>query len=137
MKITIIKEEEIELIFLDVEVNVRYWEDAEVNGIEDKEGNLIPCRVGDSWRPLIHIDSGVIINWTTGVKASIHYKVCDAGLYTITDLDGDIVYGSHEGYVPKVMCPEGNGYEDYIIMNIDEEGRISNWNPLLCEDLAK
>lgn len=137
MKIKILKEEEIDLVFLVVDARVRYWEDATVNGVEDTEGSLIPCRVGDSWCPKIHIDSGVIINWKKGIKASIHYKVCDAGTYMLTDLDGDVIYDRHEEYVPKAMCPKENGYGDYIIMDIDEEGRIANWNPLLCQNLEE
>ena len=27
-----------------------------------------------------------------------------------------------------MMCPEGGGYGDYIIMKIDENGVIRNWN---------
>jgi hypothetical protein len=27
------------------------------------------------------------------------------------------------------MCPEGNGYGDYVIMKVDAEGRIANWRP--------
>ncbi len=33
------------------------------------------------------------------------------------------------GYVPSIMCPEGNGYGDYVIMKVDAEGRIANWRP--------
>ena len=34
---------------IEVNAGVRYWEDAIVNGVEDSEGDLIPCREGDLW----------------------------------------------------------------------------------------
>ena len=71
-----------------VSANVRYWEDSYVNGVKDEEGTLIPCREGDSWKPEIDVDTGQIMNWEKGKTADIHYKVCDAGIYTLMDTDG-------------------------------------------------
>ena len=35
-----------------------------------------------------------------------------------------------EGYVPDIMCPGDVPDGDYVIMDIDEKGKISNWkNP--------
>lgn len=48
MKITIKVEKEVEIKTLEVRAGVRYWEDATVNGNEDSEGELIPCREGDN-----------------------------------------------------------------------------------------
>lgn len=117
---------EVEMKTLSVVANVRYWEDAEVNGVEDEHGDLIPCREGDTWRPEIDIDSGVITNWKQGTTAKIHYKVCDAGVYTVKDPDG-YVWMEINGYVPATMSPADNGYGDYIIMNVDENGKIEDW----------
>ena len=79
IELTVKKEFEVETLLIDA--NVRYWEDATVNGVSDDDGDLIPCREGDSWRPIINIDSGLITNWEKGKDASIHYKVCDDGEY--------------------------------------------------------
>ena len=111
---------------LDVFAEVRYFEDATVNGVEDKNGDLMPCMNGDVWSPSIDIDSGIIINWEQGKKAEVHYKVCDAGSYYILDENQEEIL-SIEGYVPDVMCPKGNGYGDYIKMDIDEDGKILDW----------
>ncbi len=124
--------QEIEVKTLHVEAVVRYWQDAYVNGVTDEEGNLIPCRDGDSWRPIIDIETGIIINWTHGIKADIHYKVCDEGTYTLKDSDGEEVIKIN-GYVPNLMSPKANGYGDYIIMDIDEVGVIQHWNPDLSD----
>jgi hypothetical protein len=40
---------------------------------------------------------------------------------------------SHDGYVPKIMCPTENGYSDYVIMDIDRDGKIANWKADLSD----
>ena len=125
---TIIKiKQEVEIKTLVVEAGVRYWEDGEVNGIEDTEGNLIPCRQGDCWCPHIDIDSGIITNWTKGTKANVHYKVCDSGNYFLNDENGAQILSIEDDYVPSILCPKEKGYGDYIIMGIDENGQIQGW----------
>lgn len=127
MKTTIKITKEVELKTLEVKANVRYWEDSEVDGVEDVDGNLIPCRVGDLWCPIIDIDSGVITNWKQGTKADVHYKVCDEGKYYIKDEEGNVVSSIENDYVPNILSQKENGYGDYIIMDIDENGKISDW----------
>ena len=134
MKIKLKIEKEFEVKYLLAEVGARYWEDATVNGVEDTEGKLIPCRNGDYWKPLIEIESGLITNWTQGVKAEIHYKCCDDGVYRLLDKDR-IEIKSIDGYVPKIMCPKENGYGDYVIMDIDTNGQIQKWRSDLSDFL--
>src|SRR5688572_3230134 len=129
MKAKIMVEKEVEIKTLSVRAGVRYWEDAKIDGVEDEAGDLIPCRDEDYWCPEIDIDKGVITNWK-GCKAEIHYKVCDDGTYTLKDAEGNVIK-EIEGYVPDIMCPEDNGYGDYIIMKVDEAGKIANWKPLI------
>jgi len=128
MKLTVKKTVEVEVERLIVSANVRYWEDATIDGKEDKDGALVPCRVGENWCPIIDLKTGVIINWKQGVVADIHYKICDAGVYELADPDGAIV-SKIDGYVPDMLCPEENGYGDYIIMHVDENGCISGFKP--------
>src|SRR5690606_522627 len=117
---------------LKVEAKVRYWEDASVDGVEDTNGTLIPCRKGDLWCPLIDIDSGRITNWGQWKVAEIHYKICDEGTYTLLDENGNEVKRI-EGYVPGLLAIEDSGYGDYIIINVNEDGLINDWNPDLSE----
>jgi len=127
MKVNVKVKKEVEVKYLQVAAEVRYWEDAMVNGVEDTEdGDNIPCKVGDLWKPLIDIDNGVILNWTKGVTADIHYKVCDCGIYTLLDENSEFV-AEKDGYVPDIMSPKEQGYGDYIIMDIDEDGNIAKW----------
>lgn len=124
-RINVLKRESIDVRYLQAECCVRYWEDAILNGEEDTDGK-IPCRCGDVWAPLIDLDSGKILNWTDGIEADIHYKVCDAGKYSLLDENKKIVQAI-EGYVPDIMCPEGAGYGDYVIMKVGRDGVIQNW----------
>lgn len=119
-------EKEFDVKYLSAKIGPRYWEDAKVNGVEDKDGDLIPCRYGEYWRPLIDIESGTIINWTKGKEASIHYKCCEDGEYKLLDENRDEIK-SIEGYVPNIMCPKENGYGDYVIMDVDMDGKIQDW----------
>lgn len=132
MKVKLKIEKEFEVKYLQVKAGARYWEDAIVDGVEDTEGSLIPCREGDYWCPLIELESGIIKNWEHGKKASVHFKVCDDGEYSLLDLNKEVVK-SIDGYVPDIMSPKESGYGDYIIMDIDENGKISNWRVKLDE----
>jgi hypothetical protein len=118
--------------FLKVEAGVRYWEDATVNGTEDEDGSLIPFRSGDAWAPTIDLDSGCVVDWPADTTARVHYKVCDDGTYALLNEAGDIVR-KVEGYVPAILSPGGDGYGDYIIMEIDGAGAITNWRVTLDE----
>jgi hypothetical protein len=105
MKTTIKIEQEVDVKFMIVQANVRYWEDGEVNGIEDTEGDLMPCRDGDNWSPTIEIETGRITNWKQGTKASIHYKVCDRCFFQLQDVNDRIVIEVN-GYVPGCLSPK-------------------------------
>ena len=124
MKANIQIQKTVEAKTLHASLRVRYWEDAEVDGVEDVDGTLIPCRNGDRWEIDIDIDSGVILNWEKGKTAKIHYKVCDEGDYAIYDDSGELIY-SFDGYVPTSFSNEG--YGDYVIFDIDSDGKISPW----------
>ena len=127
MKVVIMIEKEVELKTLLVDVEPRYWEDSTVNGVEDTEGGLIPCRNGENWQLTIDIESGIIENWEKGITAKIHYKVCDAGFYKLLDDEGNCVLEKY-GYVPKILDLYDDSYGDYIILDIGGDGKISNWN---------
>jgi hypothetical protein len=126
MKITLKTEKDFEIKTLRVVAEVRYWEDATLNGKDDEEGNM-PCRKDIHWCPDIDIETGKILNWVTGNVAKLHYKVCDRCHWVVLDKNNEIVLQSIDDYVPKTLCPDGNGYGDYIKMTINSEGYIQNW----------
>lgn len=126
MKVKLKIEKTYEAKWLCVSAGVRYWEDATVNDVEDEAGDLIPCRNGERWEPRINVETGEIVNWQKGVKAKIHYKICDDGIYTLKDAEQNQII-ARDSYVISSLCPDENGYGDYIIMNVDENGMIANW----------
>lgn len=128
MKITLKIEKEFEVKTLLVKAGVLYWEDSEVNGEPDTEsGDNVPCKVGGLWMPEIDIETGKILNWKQGTTANIHYKVADCCGWELKDVHGVIITEAEDGYVPKTLCPKDDGYGDYIIMDIDENGVIKDW----------
>lgn len=46
---------------------------------------------------------------------------------SIADSEGNILL-TKDGYVPNILDVERDSYGDYIILNIDENGKIANWN---------
>lgn len=127
MKTTIKVYKEVEITTLAVQAHVRYWDDAEINGESHESGETVPCKKGDLWCPFIDVDSGMILEWPKGTTAKIHFKVCDEGTYHLHDESGSIVLSIEEDHVPSILCPKESGYGDYIIMDIDENGKIQNW----------
>lgn len=115
--------------YLSVQAGVRYWEDATIDGIEDINGNLIPCRKGGFWTPIIRLEDGHIENWPSGICASIYYKVCDQGEYFLLNEELAHVGKWHGYYVPdEFLCHGGErGYGDYIILDIDAHGFVKDW----------
>lgn len=109
---------------IEVEAEVRYWEDARVNGVEDEDGSRIPGRIGDLWKVRIDLLDGIVEGWPEGVEADIHYKVCDQGEYWLTSDDKRIA--KWKGYyVPDdFLCHGSDGFGDYIILSVAIGGGI-------------
>ncbi len=127
MEIEVTVKKKVNAVYLKAECSVRYWDDGEVNGVADEEdAPTIPFARGDAWAPLIEIDPGIIVDWPHSRTASVHYKVCDDGKYTLLDADREELI-SIVGYVPRIMSPKENGYGDYVIMDIGPDGLISDW----------
>jgi len=113
--------------YLLVDAEPRYWEDAKVNNEIDEDGSLIPCREKEKWQPLIDILKGQIINWEQGKIAKIHYKVCDQGEYFLLDENKDKIAKYYSFYVPDILSPKRDGYGDYIILDVNQDGFIDGF----------
>lgn len=126
--------------YIHLDVGVRYWEDASINGEPDEYGEIpfrfgvpdehgnVPIRFGDRWKPVIDFNTGEVIGWPKedNITAEIHYKVCDDGIYTLTDAELTKM-AVLEDYVPEFLDIGDNGFGDYIIMTIGSDGFIHNW----------
>jgi len=132
MKIKVKVTKEVDVKYLKVSANVRYPEDASVDGVEDENGELMPLMDDETWCPVIDLETGIIIDWPKGTTADVHYKVCDDGEYHLLDADKNSVI-KIDGYVPGMLAPKGGGYGDYIILEIDGEGKIDCFKPDLSE----
>lgn len=122
-------------MFIEVEAGVRYWEDGCLDGQDDVDGKM-PLRKEDAWCPIIALDTGRIVDWPQGHTAYVHYKVCDDGLYWLLDAQRRRIATWRGHYVPNAfLCPTENGYGDYIIFGIDENGQVQHWTrPCVDED---
>lgn len=113
---------------IEVAAEVRYWEDATVNGVVDEHGALIPGRLGDLWKARIHLADGVVVGWPDGTEASTFYKVCDQGQYWLTDDNGTRIAKWRGHYVPNdFLCHGEKGWGDYIILRIGVGGGIEGY----------
>lgn len=115
-----------DIAIMAVSAGVRYWEDATVNGVVDEDGTLIPFRNGDNWEPQIDVNTGTIIGWPEGTTANIHYKVCDCFSFQLKDSNGVTRFKEDDVYVPNDLIPGEFG--DYIIMEVDGNGKIKEWD---------
>lgn len=117
-------------VYLRVEAFIRYWEGAMVNGEQDERGTLIPFRSANLWCPRIRLTDGVVMDWPSGMEAEICYRVCDMGRYWLQDGDGNDIAKYAGSYVPdKFLCHGEQGYGDYIIMDIEADGTIAQYEP--------
>lgn len=114
---------------LQVIAYVRYWDDAQVNGIQASEdGSNTPLKRADgAWAPRIRLSDGVILDWPQGTTAQVYYKVCDSGSYYLQNDQFETIAMRECNYVPACLAIDDKGYGDYIIMTIDATGKIANW----------
>ena len=137
-----IENKEFEAYILEIVAPVRYWEDCSIHLVnDDRMGDcipdeLIPCREGENWCPIIEIDTGKILNWQQGIEAKVFFKVCDEGSYYLKDEQGETIAAIEKFYVPTLIDLTGKSFGDYLYFSIDENGKIANWQPK-TENLEK
>lgn len=119
VKITVTKRVEIEVDAIHISVPVRYD--------EEDIPNDFPLRVGDLWEGTLDLDTGRIREWPEGQSGNLSMKVTDCGTYRLMS-GGDVVAAVEQDYVPS--CIPGR-YGDYIDLDIDEHGVVTNWR---CKD---
>lgn len=117
MKIKVKVLKEIEIKTVKIEVHVRY-DDEDIP-------NDFPLRKGDMWEAYVDTDTGQVMDWPVGKSGRLKMKVCDEGSYTLYDHNGSIVAKIENNYIPNDLIP--GKYGDYIDLNIDSNGLITNW----------
>jgi hypothetical protein len=86
------------------------------------------------WQPVIDIESGVIVDWPKGTKASFHFKICDSGNYYLLDENKVEVVNRLDNYVPSGLCHGDTGHGDYIIFSVNEDGSIVGYSNKIDPD---
>lgn len=80
------------------------------------------------WCPKIDVENGKIINWPEGNTANVNYKVCDECGINYYEDNKLICNNDNYNYCPDFLCPDEEGYGDYIFMTIEKDGTIIKWN---------
>jgi len=110
----------VNIMYCVIDVDVRYVGDS----ADDDMPTNFPLLNKSQWKATVEVDTGKIIGWPEGEERHMHIKVCDAGIYTL--LDSNLKELSKiDGYVPRIVP---NEYGDYIVMDIDKNGYIKQWN---------
>ena len=122
MKATIKIEKDVDIRTVIIDIAPRY-----IGGSEDDDMPTdFPLLNANktAWVASVDIDTGAIAGWPQGDKRKMHVKVCDAGIYKLIDGEGNVV-AERNGYVPNGVVP--GSYGDYVELEIDENGIITNW----------
>lgn len=117
MKFKVKRLVEIDIRYVSINVAVRYG--------EEDIPNDFPLRFGDVWNAFVEIDTGCIPGWPIGQSGELSMKVCDQGTYQLLDENMMLIASLESEYVPHGVVP--GRYGDYIELNIDATGRITNW----------
>lgn len=120
-----------EIKYVRVRAGVRYWEDTDINGESDDDENprmpLVQEIDGEkNWVFDIDIKTGKIKDWPKGTTAETHYKTCDDNTISFIGHNGKVLREVN-CYVPGFLAIEDSGYGDYIIINIDGDGKINGF----------
>ena len=90
----------------------------------------LPCFNGFVFSPIIELSSGRVVNWVNGVSANISEKVLGDGKYYLLNRKKQRVLEYADSYVPNDYAAHGgDGYGDYVFLDIDSNGNIANYKP--------
>lgn len=105
---------------------IAQWKQLFPNAYSRENGELIL---------IINVETGHIENLPENTEADFNtIKVVDCGTYTLIDQDGDVV-AEYEGYVPKCLEINDNGYGDYFEFFVtDSTIEKWKWNKELFND---
>jgi hypothetical protein len=78
------------------------------------------------WTIDVDLKTATVRNWKKGVSGYFFDKIRDKGSYCLLDSFDNVVKYKHH-YVPNKAIPPKKGFDDYIELNIDANGKITNW----------
>lgn len=83
-------------------------------------------RTDDAFVITIDIAEHRALNWCDG-PVHIFLKLVDTGAYYLLDERANRIAHIDGGYVPSILDFNGKSYGDYLTLDIDENGNITNW----------
>jgi hypothetical protein len=124
------KEYEVKYVLIDIAIELGKDAPDDFPLVFKRRGNA--CL--DKWVVCVEIETGMIEGWKQGYAGNLYAKMVELGNYYLMDADKNIVdvINGYE-YVPNKLIPPANGSGYHIELEIDENGKISNWyeNPSL------
>lgn len=119
MKVSIMKRVDVSFDAIRVVAALRYAEEDAPGGMFGLDGESLSLCID-----LSEDGSTAKIRGWQGKPIHLHSKVCDC--CSVYLLNGNEIVGSRENnYVPSFM--PGQHYGDYLILDIEADGTISNW----------
>lgn len=116
MKLTLLVAKEVAFDAVRLRAELRYPEEDCPDGMFGLTGDVLDV--------VIDLEPVAKIRGWKGPSIDLHTKVCDC--CSVWLLDGDTVVATRENdYVPGFM--PGEHYGDYVILDIDSNGVIANW----------
>lgn len=85
------------------------------------------------WCPVIDVNEGKVLDWPEGFILKTHFKVCDQGVYVYSNYDETeqiVSTDCDEYYVPSWLDDCNDGFGDYLIITINGDGTIKDWDKL-------
>ena len=127
-------EKEVDVKQITLSVLVLDWMGFEIDGIAETENEAVPCKRDNYWEPIIDVEVGTILNWKKGVVAAVMCKILQLNFKIIDSLGETLLCKEGIGkdgkpiQIPDTLSPGNSGWDSYIILDINEEGKIEDWN---------
>ena len=117
------------LKYVRITSNANLFDDYKITTPDTLVDNVVnPLVIDDLLNFVIDNSTGIIENWPVGISMKTWFKLRDEGNYELLDDDKNSILTITDSYVPDIICENGGG--DYLEFDIDENGKIKNWNVL-------
>jgi len=127
MKVTLTKSVEFTWTAFRLVAQIRYVDEDAPDGMFGLKGETLELTVD-----LLDDGKAAKIRGWKGPAIDLHSKVCDCCSVYLMGPEGTTFAEREDNYVPDFF--PGDHYGDYLILNIDASGTITNWKkPKLAE----
>jgi hypothetical protein len=121
MKLSVMKEVEIDAVKVRIEFSPQYMDEEDCVFNENT-----PMLENGVFSITYNIETGIIDDWPKNESFECYEKVTDGGSYYLLDSEGVELASIIENYVPDCV---NNEYGDYVIISINDDGILENLRP--------